>query len=87
MHGNHIFHMTNTIEISQLLEALWKTMGKEHIRGLLSGMLGPAEQEGMAGYQFYREMSEAIRLVPEAKDAQDLLRMVEKAMRSIDEVN
>ena len=72
--------------ISELVKAAWQVLPNGHaVQGLLGGLLGPAEQEGMAGYQFYREMREAIRLAPEAKSAADLLRMVEEAMPSIDE--
>ena len=73
---------------SQMMEALWKAMPNlQAFSRFLSGLLGPAVQEGMGRTQYAMELSEAIRLAPKAKDAQDLLRMVEEAMRSIDEAS
>ena len=51
------------------------------VQGFLGGLLGPAEQEGMGDTRYAKELGAAIRLVPEAKSAADLLQKVNEALR------
>ena len=68
--------------ISQLVESLWRVMpNAQDVSGYLNGLLGPAEQEGMGQTRYAKELDAAIRLAPEAKNAADLLRKVEMALR------
>ena len=67
--------------ISQLVASAWQALPSEQVRGFLNGLLGSAEQEGMGKTLYARELSAAVRLAPEAKNAADLLQKVDEALR------
>ena len=74
--------------ISQLVESAWTAMPNvQDFSGFLNGLLASAEQDKMGQTRYAKELGAAIRLAPEAKNATDLLRLVDEALRSIDEAS